>query len=239
MVENVTWEIQKDLCNQIVDELLQYPIAQVYRVPFSCRYPSNNNPDNYPPQKQSLDVIKERSNDGTYASAKDWHRDMKLFFMAILHKSTKDPLLRLIAREFNRKYEKKMKRFELFQEKKWTEKCNILRKKIDELILNSPETIKPHFPLTMTMKPEEMKIASYDLEFIIRCSRKISKPSDILALSNILEEDCPNISTCGTDVQIDLRALKKQTIFVLLDFFKKRFPEEEIRPKIMFPIPIQ
>ncbi|KAK8841205.1 hypothetical protein M9Y10_027405 [Tritrichomonas musculus] len=237
MIDSISWDKQKTYCIQIIDELLQHPIAKIFRQPIKCHLPSKSNPNNIPPQTLNLEIIKNRTNE-TYQSYQDWLLDMKLFFTTITHRNV-NYLYKISANELNEKFEKKLKCFEYLNDPKWTEKCHQLKSKIDFLLKNSPDIIKNCFPSDFTIDFESTKFTNVEADYLARCSDLVKSSSDILSVINIIKNDPAQINFDAPNVSINIRNLHKKTLFLLFTFFQKRFPEEPIVPRKIYPVPTQ
>lgn len=239
MINNITWEHQKSNCIQITDELLQHSISQVFRQPIKCHFSSKNNPNNIQPQILNLGIIKERIENETYQSYQDWLIEMKLFFNTITHKNV-NYLYKICANSLNEEFEKLLKKFEYLNEKEWNEKCRNLKSKIDNLLKNSPDVVKSNFPPEFLVDYESSTISNTEADYISRCSHLVKMPSDILSVMNIIKTDPSPVKFDDmANVSINIRGLHKKTLFLLMEFFKKRFPEEPIIQRKLYPIPIQ
>lgn len=237
MINSIPWEKQKTYCLQITNDLLQHSISQIFRQAIKCHFSSKSNPNNIQPQVLNLEIIKERIENDQYKSYEDWLIEMKLFFNTITHKNV-NYLYKISANAWNEEFEKQIKKLDYLNEKEWTERCRHLKSKIDSLLKNSPEIIRNYFPSDFTVDFDSSKFANIEADYLVRCSHLIKSPSDILSVINIIKTDPTPVNFDSTNVSINMRNLHKKTLFLLMEFFKKRFPDEPIVPRKIYPIPI-
>lgn len=237
-MDNVQWIQLKSFCLQITNELLQHQISQIFRQPIKCHFHSKSNPNNIQPKVLNLEIIKDNMENEKYQTYQDWLTDMKMFFNTITHKNV-NYLYKICANELNEEFEKKLKKLEYVNEKEWEERCRYLKSKIDFLLKNSPEIIKNHFPSDFTIDFDSSKFTNIEADFIVRCSHLIKTQSDMLSIINIIKSDPTPINFDTSNVSINIRNLHKKTLFLLYEFFKKKFPDESIIQRKVYPIPVQ
>ena len=224
------WEKEKQLCITITQELIDRPITLAFVDPIKCKFPVSMNKDKYPQQTLNFEIIKNRCISDVYKSKKDWMRDMRLFLYCISSRA-EDEIEELVVGEITSLYEYALRRFDYLTLNGWHKKVDELKQKLDNLIINfSPPAVKLYIPICK-LSDEDIKFGQPEYNFILKCSQYPQTPTDVLKISEILKtEENRNIVSDHPEVRIDVRLLKLKTLFLLYQYFRRRYPNEPIAP---------
>ncbi|OHT07413.1 hypothetical protein TRFO_24363 [Tritrichomonas foetus] len=240
------WCYQRELCYEITTELQSFPCSYIFEQELECKLPESQNQKPLESQTHrilSFPIISKNIIDGTYSELKEWILDMKLFLSSQIKKNyMKDDKTELtICVDYMKRFQKRMKRFDLQTTRGWYRQMYWLKLQIDSLLHNSPEEIQDYFPYPKIEEPSvTKKIGPPQIEFILENYGYIKTQSDIRKLYTILSMDTDTPLPEDGILEVDLFTMKQPTICKIFDFVRSRVPiEKRMEPPARpFPSPV-
>ena len=219
------WYQHKPVCQSITDELMKFPCSDLLNIPYDCRMRETNAPNKI----LSFAIISTNISNNMYSEIKEWIVDMKVYFQnAILfHRSSVKSAVYL---DFYKKFEKKVRDAEIFHIQGWYKKVLSLKLKIDNLLQNSPPITQLYFPYPKSIEYTTIKTRREEIAYILNNYSKITEPSGVRELLNIINLDIGAPIPNDGILEVDISKLARKTRCKLYDTIKSKLQHSGNQP---------
>lgn len=216
------WYQHKRVCQSITDELMKFPCSDLLNIPYDCRMHASNAPNKI----LSFAIISTNISNNMYSEIKEWILDIKVYFRNAItfHQNNVKSAVYL---DFYKKFEKKIRDAEIFNIKGWYEKVLSLKLKIDDLLQNSPPITHPYFPYPKSIEYTTIKTRREEIAYILNNYSKITEPSGVRDLLNIINLDINAPIPNDGILEVDIGKLARKTRCKLYDMIKSKLQHSE------------